>query len=35
MNAIDNSKMQKDDIVLGELLSILSAAKDSPLVFYY
>ncbi len=35
MNAIDNSKMQKDDIALGELMSILSGAKDSPLVFYY
>ncbi len=35
MNAIDNSKMQKDDITLGELMSILSGAKDSPLVFYY
>lgn len=35
MNAIDNSKMQKDDIALGELMSILSGAKDSPLIFYY
>ncbi|WP_280171398.1 DUF6428 family protein [Agrobacterium pusense] len=35
MNAIDNSKMQKDDIALGELMSILSGDKDSPLVFYY
>ncbi|NDK52779.1 DUF6428 family protein [Rhizobium laguerreae] len=35
MNAIDNSKMQKNDISLGELISILSSAKDSPLVFYY
>ena len=35
MNAIDNGKMQKEDIVLGELMSILSGAKDSPLVFYY
>ncbi|MFC5760321.1 DUF6428 family protein [Rhizobium sp. GCM10022189] len=35
MNAIDNSKMQKEDIALGELMSILSGAKDSPLVFYY
>lgn len=35
MNAIDNSKMQTDDISLGELMSILSSAKDSPLVFYY
>ncbi|MGO4568269.1 DUF6428 family protein [Rhizobium sp. 2YAF20] len=35
MNAIDNSKMQKNDISLGELMSILSGAEDSPLVFYY
>jgi hypothetical protein len=35
MNAIDNSKMQKDDISLGELMSILTGTKDSPLVFYY
>lgn len=35
MNAIDNSKMQKDDISLGELLSVLAANRDSPLVFYY
>lgn len=35
MNAIDNSKMQKDDISLGELMSVLAAAKDTPLVFYY
>ena len=31
MNAIDNSKMQKDDISLGELLSVLAANRDSPL----
>ncbi|NNH65885.1 DUF6428 family protein [Rhizobium laguerreae] len=35
MNAIDNSKMQANDISLGDLMSILSSAKDSPLVFYY
>ena len=35
MNAIDNSKIQTDDICLGDLVSILSGAKDSPLVFYY
>lgn len=35
MNAIDNSKMQTNDISLGELMSILSGAKDSPLIFYY
>lgn len=35
MNAIDNSKIQTDDISLGALVSILSRAKDSPLVFYY
>lgn len=35
MNAIDNSKMQKDDISLGELMGVLAAAKDSPLIFYY
>lgn len=35
MNAIDNSKMQKDDISLGELMSILTGAKDSPVVFHY
>ncbi|MBB3655818.1 hypothetical protein FHX15_001031 [Rhizobium sp. BK650] len=35
MNAIDNGKMRKEDISLGELMSILSAAMDSPLIFYY
>jgi hypothetical protein len=35
MNAIDNSKMQKDDISLGDLLSVLSGARDSALIFYY
>ncbi|MCL6708509.1 DUF6428 family protein [Pseudomonas sp. R2.Fl] len=35
MNAIDNSKMRRDDISLGDLLSALSAAADSPLVFHY
>ena len=35
MNAIDNSKIQTDDISLGDLVSILSGAKDSPLVFYH
>lgn len=35
MNAIDNSKIQEDDISLGLLLNTLAGAKDSPLVFYY
>ncbi|NLR97296.1 hypothetical protein HGP17_10690 [Rhizobium sp. P38BS-XIX] len=35
MNAIDNSKMQKDDITLGDRMKVLAAAKDSPLVFNY
>ncbi|MFT4185085.1 MAG: DUF6428 family protein [Rhizobium sp.] len=35
MNVIDNSKIQKDDISLGDLVSILSGAKDFPLVFHY
>ncbi|MBM7047242.1 MULTISPECIES: DUF6428 family protein [Rhizobium] len=35
MNAIDNSKIQEDDINLGLLLNTLAGAKDSSLVFYY
>ncbi|MBB3398320.1 MULTISPECIES: DUF6428 family protein [unclassified Rhizobium] len=35
MNAIDNSKVQEDDISLGLLLGTLAGAKDSPLIFYY
>ncbi|NNH41860.1 DUF6428 family protein [Rhizobium laguerreae] len=35
MNAIDNSKMQTNDICLGDLMNILSSAKDFPLIFYY
>ncbi|WFU07463.1 DUF6428 family protein (plasmid) [Rhizobium sp. CB3171] len=35
MNAIDNSKMQRDDISLGDLMGVLAGAKDSPLVFYF
>ncbi|MGM4986632.1 DUF6428 family protein [Rhizobium sp. 11_C7_N12_5] len=35
MNAIDNSKIQEDDINLGLLLNTLAGAKDSPLIFYY
>lgn len=35
MNAIDNGKIQADDINLGLLLDTLAGAKDSPLVFYY
>ena len=35
MNAIDNSKMHKDDICLGDLMGVLSAARDCQLVFYY
>lgn len=35
MNAIDNSKIRNDDISLGELMSALSGARDSPLIFYY
>ena len=35
MNAIDNSKVQEDDISLGLLLSTLAGAKDSRLIFHY
>ena len=35
MNAVDNSKMREEEVSLGDLLGILSGAKDSPLVFYY
>jgi hypothetical protein len=35
MNAIDNGKMQKQDIALGELMRALSGVRDLPLVFYY
>ncbi|TCL73977.1 DUF6428 family protein [Rhizobium sp. BK251] len=35
MNAVDNGKMLTDDISLGDLVAILSGAKDSPLVFHY
>lgn len=35
MNAIDNGKIQADDINLGLLLDTLAGAKASPLVFYY
>lgn len=34
MNAIDNSKVQEDDISLGLLLSALAGARGSPLIFY-
>ncbi|MBB4234885.1 DUF6428 family protein [Rhizobium esperanzae] len=35
MNAIDNRKMQKDDICLGDLMGALKAARNSSLIFYY
>lgn len=35
MNVIDNSKIQENEIDLGLLLSVLTGAKDSPLIFYY
>ncbi|MBY3182319.1 MULTISPECIES: DUF6428 family protein [Rhizobium] len=35
MNAIDNSKIQADDIKLGLLLNILAGERDTPLVFNY
>jgi hypothetical protein len=35
MNAIDNSKMQTTDISLGDLVSALSGARDSALIFSY
>ncbi|MCJ9695423.1 DUF6428 family protein [Rhizobium sp. PRIMUS64] len=35
MNAIDNGKIQEDDISLGLLLNTLDGERDAPLVFYY
>jgi hypothetical protein len=35
MNAIDNNKLQEDDINLGLLLDMLAGAKGLPLIFYY
>ncbi|EJC82609.1 hypothetical protein Rleg4DRAFT_4324 [Rhizobium leguminosarum bv. trifolii WSM2297] len=35
MNVIDNGKMQKDDICLGDLMGMLAAAENSSLIFYY
>ncbi|PDT08897.1 MULTISPECIES: DUF6428 family protein [unclassified Rhizobium] len=35
MNAIDNNKIQAEEINLGLLLDALSGNKDAPLVFYY
>lgn len=35
MNAIDNGKIQEDDINLGLLLNTLDGERDAPLVFYY
>lgn len=35
MNAIDNSMTGTQDISLGDLMSVLSQAKELPLVFHY
>ena len=35
MSAIDNGKIQEDDISLGLLLNTLDGERDAPLVFYY
>ncbi|SCB56281.1 hypothetical protein GA0061105_101109 [Rhizobium aethiopicum] len=35
MNAIDNSKVQAEEINLRLLLNVLAGDKDAPLVFYY
>ncbi|MBB5662859.1 hypothetical protein GGE68_001031 [Rhizobium leguminosarum] len=35
MNAIDNGKIQENDISLGTLLDMLAGQKDAPLIFYY
>ncbi|MBB2752454.1 UNVERIFIED_ORG: hypothetical protein GGI57_003157 [Rhizobium aethiopicum] len=34
MNAIDNRKIQENDISLGTLLDMLAGQKDAPLIFY-
>ncbi|WHO71041.1 DUF6428 family protein [Rhizobium sp. BT03] len=35
MNAIDNGKIQENDISLGTLLDVLAGQKDAQLIFYY
>ncbi|WP_018238272.1 DUF6428 family protein [Ensifer sp. BR816] len=35
MNALDNTKIQNDEIALGLLLETLAGAAESPLVFHY
>jgi hypothetical protein len=35
MDTLNNSKIENDDITLGELLKALSDARDLPLVFHY
>ncbi|EJT05227.1 DUF6428 family protein [Rhizobium sp. CCGE 510] len=35
MDAIDNGKIQENDISLGLLLDMLAGQKEAPLIFYY
>ncbi|MBP2445400.1 DUF6428 family protein [Rhizobium leguminosarum] len=35
MNAVDNGKIQENDISLGLLLDMLAGQKEAPLIFYY